>query len=248
MIMKIFIYCTLLSFLIACKGEPSAEISANEIDSYVEEKLGDDQLYDVSQSLRFSQGTESYEVVKFMQNDTVILYMETRDTDEEQVVRQTFYKNGLPIFVDELVARNRINNPFLQRKLYLDGKVIVEAYEREANLEADLEFVDYKLVEIDQADYDFDKPERALSQEGEFDLKFEEIMQVGDQRYLVLENAISNYNVALFVSEMTPFIAELEANQALHKGRSIFVTHQFILMSSIERMLFIEGRFKDEIN
>jgi len=246
--MKIFVYCLLFSGLIACKGENKLEISANEIDAYVDEKLGDDQLYDVSQSLRFSHEAETYEVVKFMQNDTVILYMETIDSDDEQVVRQLFYKDGLLIFVDELIARNRINNPFIQRKLYLDGDVIVEAYEREANLEADLEFVDYKLVEVDQDGYDFSTPDRAMNQEGEFDLKFEEIMQIGDQRYLVLENSISKYDVALFLTEMTPFIAELEANSAVHKGRSIFVTHQFILMNSIERMLFVEGKFKDESN
>lgn len=244
--MKKIAYLLLISVFFACKGDEGMEISVDEIDAYVEEKLSDSQLYDVSQSLRFSHESETYEVVKFMQEDTVVLFMETISTDDEQILRQVYYKHGKPVYVDEVIANNTNEAPFTQRKVYLNGSSVIESFKRTGTMESELEFVDYEPAKVSADEYDFEKAERAMAQKDEFEMQFEEIMRVGDQRYLILENPESKFDVALFISEPTPFLVDLEENTANYKGKPLFVTHQFILMSGVERMLFMEGYFTDE--
>lgn len=244
--MKKAVFLLFIPLFFACKGEKGMEITVDEIDAYVEQKLSDSEMYDVSQSLRFSHENESYEVVKFMQNDTVVLFMETVSNMDEQVFRQVFYLHGKPVFVDEVIAHNTEMAPFTQRKVYLDGSQVIESYERTGSMESELQFVDYEPASVAEDEYDFGKAERAMAQKGEFELLYEEIMQVGDQRYLILENPESKFDVALFIAEPTPFLVDLEANTATYKGRPLFVTHQFILMSGVERMLYMDAYFADE--
>jgi|GEM_PF-1249249 len=244
--MKKRIYLVLIPLFFACKGEEALDITVDEIDAYVEQKLSDSELYDVSQSLRFSHEAESYEVVKFMQNDTVVLFMETISTGLQQVMRQVFYMHGKPVYVDEIIAKNSDVTPFTQRKVYLNGSSVMEGYLRTGSMESELEFVDYETASISADEYDFDKAERAMAQQEEFELQYEEIMMVGEQRYLILENPASKFDVALFIAEPTPFLVDLDEHTDEYKGRTLFVTHQFILMNGVERMLFIEAYFPEE--
>ncbi len=240
------IYLLFIPLFFACKGEEAMEITVDEIDAYVEQKLSDSEMYDVSQSLRFSHESETYEVVKFMQNDTVVLFIETSATDQEQVMRQVFYMHGKPVYVDEIIAKNTDVNPFTQRKVYLDGNSVMEGYLRTGSMESELEFVDYEKASISEDEYDFDKAERAMAQQDEFELQYEEIMKVGDQRYLILENPESKFDVALFIAEPTPFLVDLEEHTNEYKGKTLFVTHQFILMSGVERMLYMDAYFTED--
>lgn len=239
-------YLLILFFLIACSGEQGIEISTTEIDAYVSDKMGESQIFDVSQSLRFSRENETYEVVRYMQNDTVVLYMETDVTKDEQIIRQTFFKEGVPVYVDEFIASNINEIPFTQRKIYLDGLNIIESYEKSAFAEMDLEGIDYEKANADISEFDFARPDSALQQKGDFEMSFEEFIIIDPQTYLILENNESKYDVALFVSEEHPVLTQLFANPDDNKGRTIFVTHQFVLMNGIERMLFIEGEFIDD--
>ena len=246
---KYLAYFLFLGLIIGCKGEASEqgmEISSNEIDLYVEEKLSDSQEYDVSQSLRFSRENETYEVVRYMQNDSVILYLETDITANEQVVRQTFFKDGLPIYVDEYVASNTAELPFTQRKTYLDGVNVLKAYERSSQNESDMEFLEYQEIELASDAFDFERPTNAMLQKGDYEMKFEEFIVIDPQRYLILENEKSKYDVALFIAEAHPLLDQLFADPEGNIGRTIFVVHQFVLMNGIERTLFVDGYFTDE--
>lgn len=242
--MKKLVYLFVLSVgLFSCKGEKALELTVEDIDVYVDEKLGPDQMYDVGQSLRFSRDEETYEVVRYVQEDTVVLYLETHTTAQEQVVRQTFFKEGLPVFVDEYISSNVAEEPFMQRKVYLDGSSIMECQERKSASEFDLEYMEFAEGDVALDAYDFDKPGNAMEQRGEFELKFEEFLNIPPQKYMILENESSKYNVALFVSdEPNALITTFELDPEAHKGETVFITHQFILMNGIERMLFVEGK------
>ncbi|NOQ71103.1 MAG: hypothetical protein GQ574_03815 [Crocinitomix sp.] len=239
--MKNGLYLIVAFLLIACGGEQGIEITPAEIDAYVADKLSESQVFDVSQSLRFSRENETYEVARYMQNDTVILYIETDVTKDEELVRQTFFKEGVPVYVDEFIASNIQENPFTQRKTYLDGANVIESYEKNSASELDLEFIDFVEANVKITEFDFAKPDSALQQKGDFEMKFEEFIIIDPQTYLILENAESDYDVALFVSEEHILLSQLFANPDEYIGRTIFVTHQFVLMNNIERMLFIDG-------
>lgn len=244
--MKNLGYFVIALLLVSCGSDQNLEISSNEIDQYVTEKTDPSQEYDVSQSLRFSRENETYEVVRYMQNDSVILYLETEVTADEQVVRQIFYKHELPIYVDEYIASNVNEKPFTQRKIYLDGEHVISAFARSSDSESELEFLEYEEADVEDEELDFKRPRNAMKQEGEFELAFEEFITI-DQTYLILENAESKYDVALFVNGPHAELDKIYADPAAHKGRPFFVTHQFVLMNGIERTLFIDGYFTDQL-
>ncbi|MFT5820441.1 MAG: hypothetical protein ACI8ZM_001683 [Crocinitomix sp.] len=243
--MKNGLYLILIFLLVACGGKQGIVITPAEIDTYVTDKLSESQVYDVSQSLRFSRENETYEVVRYMQNDTVVLYIETDVTKDEELVRQTFFKEGVPIYVDEFIASNIQEAPFTQRKIYFDGVNVIESYEKKSTIEYDLEEMEYGKANVKIEEFDFAKPDSALQQKGDFEMKFEEFIIIDPQTYLILENAQSDYDVALFVSEENALLTQLFADPDEYKGRTIFVTHQFVLMNNIERMLFIDGELTE---
>lgn len=224
------------------------EITPAEIDEYVTEKLGENQLYDVSQSLRFSKETETYEVVEYVQDDSAVLHMETHVTDDEQITRQFFYLQGVPVYIDEMVSSNVTDLPFIQRRIYLDGVNVLRAEERSSAYENELAYLEYDEVTVDIDQYDIERPKRAMLQQGEFQMSFEEFISIPPQEYLILENKESKYDVALFIAEGDDhaFLTDLRENEDAYKGRPVFITHQFIIMQNIERMLFIDGYFTDE--
>jgi hypothetical protein len=239
------------TFLMAsCGGGKTIDITPEEIDAYVAEKLDANQLYGVSQSLRYSKENETYEVVEYIQDDSVVLYVITHAMEQEQVNRQVFYKHGVPIFVDELVSSNVADLPFTQRRIYMDGANVLRSEERSSAFEDELQYLDFESVSVDLDDYDFEKPKRALLQQDEFALFFEEFIIIPPQEYLILENEESGFNVALFIADGDdhPFLMQLKDDPEKYRGRPVFVTHQFIVMSNIERMLFINGYFTDEEN
>ena len=243
--MKNCAYLIMLFLLVACGGEQGMEITTSEIDAYVADKMSESQEYDVSQSLRFSRENETYEVVRYMQNDTVILYLETDVTKDKQVNRQIFFKDGLPVYVDEYIASNTTENPFKQRKIYLDGVRVIESFEKSTDIEYDLEGMDFEKSKVAISEFDFARPDSALLQKGDFEMKFEEFIIIDPQTYLILENAESKYDVALFVSDAHDLLNQISANPANYKGKTLFVTHQFVLMNNIERMLFIDGKLTE---
>lgn len=246
--LKLICFSLVLTLLFACGGngpEETLDVSTTEIDTYVSDKLSESQEYDVTQSLRFAHDTETYEVIEYMQNDTVVLFMEIHYTDELQTVRQTFFKEGLPVYVDELLVKNVLENPFTQRKTYLNGADVIESYERYAENETDLEYMEYAEVDIDWESFDFQRPADAIHQEGEFKMQFGEFIIIDPQTYLILENESGYYDVALFVSEPHPLIDQLNGDPESYEGQTIFVNHQFVLMNGIERMLFIDGELKE---
>jgi len=244
--MKRIGFILILALFSACNSQPSLEISVEDIDIYVAEKLDESQIYDVTQSLRFSRNDETYEVVQYLQNDSVVLYLETLISNEENITRQVFFKEGFPIYVSEYISKNTEITPFSQREVYLDGASVIEARERLADNESDLEYIEYQKIALEIDVYDFSRLENAILQKGEFEMKFGEFIVINPQSYLILENTESDYEVALFITEEHPVLDELFDHPEENKGRSIFVNHQFVSMSGIERMLFIDGFFKEE--
>jgi hypothetical protein len=242
------VYLFAFLMLVGCGGKKGMKISTTEIDQYVEMKSSDDQIYDVSQSLRFAtkNSSNTYEVVRYMQNDTVILYRETEITDEKYVVRQTFYKSGVAIFIDEFTALNQLEMPFKHRKIYLDGVSVLTVKERSANTEEDLEVTDFTDGKAKFEDFKFEKPELAMTQKGPFEMRFEDFLIMPPQTFLILGNEESLYEVALFVSEPHDLLDQINLDRKAYVGRPFFVTHQFILMAEIERMHFLDGFFTDE--
>ncbi len=243
--------CAVVLFLlIGCGGTtdsaendtPTIEISEADIDAYVAVKLDASQEYSVAQSLRFSKENETYEAVQYLQGDTLVLYLETEQLTGKSISRNTFYKDGVPVYIDEYFSINTVDSePFIQRKIYMDGANVMSAFERKSFTEGELELAAYNPVEVDLEYYDFDRPKRAVNQLDEFALQFEEFLIIDPQTYLILGNEESGYEAALFVAEEHPLLTEMNTDPTAYKGKTMHVYHQFVLTNGIERMLFIDG-------
>lgn len=255
--MKLIVYLIMSLLFIACTDNSVTEetqekvekiaFTNTQIDAYVAEKLDDSQEYDVAMSLRFSNSDDTYEVIQYVQNDTIILFVETEIMSDKSISRRTFFKNGLPVYVEEYLSKNTTEEaPFIQRKIYLNGNQIVESLERQSFSEEELEMLAYQNVEISLDEFDFDRPKRAVQQTDEFALQFEEFIIIEPQTYLVLGNEESGYDAALFVAEEHPLLTEINENQEKYRGKTLHVYHQFVLTNGIERMLFVDAELMEE--
>lgn len=235
-----------IAFLAACSSGPSFDMSEEEIDEYVESVLDTAKIYDIAQGLRFSRDDESYQVTEYSQYDTVVLYNSMDETESSQTILNIYFKEELPIFIEEYIYEYPEEySKVTERRIYLTGSDILQAYERSAEYETEIDEKEYEKVDLNYADYDFDRPKRAVNQEGEFEMKYGEFLIINPESYLILENEDSKYGVALYIMEGDMLLDELFAKPNDYLGKSIFVHHEFRMMGGIERMIYRGGIVKE---
>ncbi|MBL7897213.1 MAG: hypothetical protein JNJ99_01675, partial [Crocinitomicaceae bacterium] len=105
--------------LVSCSGNgelKSLDIDEKSIDQYVEEKLDTSQTYDILTGMRFSKGENyAYSAVRFSQNDTAILYTELIEDSTGTIYRNLFYKDKLPVYVEEdIIVSDGITTTYKQ--------------------------------------------------------------------------------------------------------------------------------------
>ncbi|WP_027420915.1 hypothetical protein [Crocinitomix catalasitica] len=227
--------------IVSCTRNKSIEIDVDGIKSYVADITSPDREFAVGQSMKFSKENRSYRAIEYLLEDSIVLHYEELENGDDITRRSVYYKSGVPVFIDENIVSNVLEFGFVSRQIYTNGHDILSATERAAVNEMDLEFAPIKEANVNINDYDFDRAHRAVSQTGEFEMKFGEFLIIEPDNYLILENDKSNYNVALFFQEGDILIDSLQSNPDLYQGETIFVYHSFVMVSSIERMLYKGG-------
>jgi hypothetical protein len=247
MMAKFFFIGSLFLFLLSCNSGKKLDITTADIDQRVTEILKEDAVYDIAESMRFSKGNETYEVVEYAKGDTLALHAEIHTTETFTVNRNIFYQEGVPVYITEYFVKNTtLEDPYLERKVYLDGSSIIEATERSAEFENDLEYATFKKAPASIAEFDFERPKSAINQEGDYEMRFGEFLIIEPQTYLILENQNSGYDVALFVPEEHELLTKMYANQEEYKGKIVFTYHQFFESNGISRMAFIDAVIVEE--
>jgi hypothetical protein len=243
--MKKQIAFLLLIALVSCKSEPALDITEEEIDTYVESRLDPSLIYDISQSPRFSREDESYQVNQYELYDTIVLLTSEENTTTNFDQINIFYKDKLPVFIEHFSAEfNENSSSYSERKIYLNGREVIKAYERTAVSEFEIEEVEFAAFDVALSDYDLDKPEKAVKQEGDFEMKYGEFLIINPESYLVLENEKSGYGVALYIMDGDMLLDELFAKPNDYRGKTIFVYHEFRVMEGVERMIYKGGIVK----
>lgn len=223
----------------------SLPVDETSIDAYVAEKLDTSQTYDILNGMRFSKGEDyAYTAVRFSQNDTAILYTEEIEEPQGLTYRNIFFKEGLPIYVEEYKMIADINTAtYRQRKVYLNGAIILKAYERSTHEEEKLEEEKYKEITLTMGEFDFEKPEQAVTQQGDFEMKFGEFLTFDLISYLILENKESGYNVAIYILKGDSFLDELYANETLHQGKTVIPEFEFMQIGGMQQMVYKRAKF-----
>ncbi|MCB9225122.1 MAG: hypothetical protein R2780_01310 [Crocinitomicaceae bacterium] len=232
--------------LLSCKGKKGLDITEEEIDEYVASCLDTSKIYDILAGLRYSRNTETYQVTEYSKYDTAVLNNSQEITEYSTIMMNYFYKEGLPVYIEEFKYMYEPDNvEVIERKIYLDGYDIIKAYERRAEFETEIDGKEFEEVTLDIADYDLERPERAIHQEGEFELKFDDFLIINPESYLILENKESGYGVALFIIEGDMLLDELYSEPKNYQGKTIEVFHEFMMMNGIERMIYRGGIVKE---
>lgn len=236
-------------FLVSCSGsvkeKQSLVIDEKSIDAYVAEKMDTSQVYEILQGMRFSKGENyAYTAMRFSQQDSAILYTEEIEEESGITYRNIFFKEGLPVYVEEYKMIADINTAtYRQRKVYLNGAIILKAYERSTHVEEELEQAQYKEITLTMSEFDFEKPEMAVTQQGDFEMKFGEFLVFDLISYLVLENEESGYNVAIYILKGDAFLDLLYADEAGNQGKTVIPTFEFMEIGGMQQMVYTGAQF-----
>ena len=239
-----------LVLLAACapKGEDgkivSVEVDEKSIDQYVAEKLDTSQTYDILPGMRFSRGENyAYTAVRFSQQDTAILYTEKIEEASGITYRNIFYKEGKPIFVEEYITiADTMTAVYIERKAYLNGAIVLKAYEKKSEIEDELANLPFKEITMTMSQFDFERAEKAVTQSDEYEMRFGEFLNIDlTMSYLILENEESGFNVALLIMQPDELINYLWADQAGNKGKIIRPYHQMMQLGGMEQMVYMGG-------
>lgn len=213
-------------------------LTEKQIDSIVESILDSNQVYDIAQSLRFSNETDHYNVVEYSQNDSSKLFVESYYDNESEYTRQIYLQNGKVVFVKEFgfnVVDNLAQDYEIKAYVFNETEQLVYKKTLDENEEGNF------VKQDENIKIDIKKPKNAVLQKGDFEMKFGEFLVVPPQSYLILENKESKYNVALFIQEGDFLLDELFTNPEEYKGKTIFANHEFLTMNGVERMVYRGG-------
>lgn len=244
--MKRLLFFILPALLIAC-GEkpPELDVTEEEIDAYVAEMNSPDAIYDITFGLRYSRGLDStYEVIQYEKGDTLVLHVEELMTNKQQLERNIYYMEGLPVYIEEYEAD--YSGEFLvlyDRKIYLNGAKVIKAYERQGEDENELEAAKFKDFEATIETYDFQQAQDAIDQEGDFALKFEEMLQISSSSWVVAGNEKSGFEVALLVLKWDDRLMEMRDVPSNYKGRRMKYYHTYSSMGGIESVVYVSSEF-----
>jgi len=232
-------------FLIACtdnRKKTSLDVSEESIDKYIEEKLDTSQNFEIASGLRFSKGDETYTAEQFSQNDTVILCTEEIVTPTGVLLRNFFFKDDLPVYVEEYESiYSETSDLYRQRKIYFNGAIILKAYEKTASVEEELVKLPFKEITMTMNQFDFERPKNASMQQGDYEMKFGEFLVFDLESYLILENKESGWSVALYILKGDQLVDQLYANPDAYKGKTIHPYHEFMTIGGLDRVVYKGG-------
>lgn len=243
---KHFLILSFFFLLFSCGGAPilseSLEVDEASIDKYIEEKLDTSQTYEIVTGLRFSKGEDTYASEQFSQNDTVILCTEEIVTATGVLLRNFFYKDNLPVYIEEYETINSFSaDLYRQRKIYLNGAIILKAYEKSAGTEDELIKLPFKEITMTMNQFDFERPKDAALQQGDYEMKFGEFLVYDLQSFLVLDNKESGYSVALFILKGDELVDKLYADPEAYQGKTIHPFHDFMVIGGLDRVVYTGG-------
>lgn len=245
-------YWLLLSFgilLASCKRTHQNNSKNDKVDSVelaveliVKSIINESDSLTVIPSLKFAKGdVETYAVKMYGENQVTKRVREEHISNEFILGRDYFYNENSLIFIKEEGSIFTDDKEIYTEKLiYFNENKIYNVYEKQNYTEDDM-FEDslFQLVELDLNSFDIEKPERALNQEGEFTMYFDEFLFIEPQTYLIVENADQTMNAALYIIEGDSLLDELYANPTLYEKQKLWVYHSFLEMSGgIERMIY----------
>jgi len=204
---------------------------------------------DMIPSLRFSSGENiTYTVKQYMyQGEVKMITVEDYAND---YVRgsEFYYDNGQPVFVSDYISEfDDSSEVYTEHIIFLNNNEVYQSYvKNEFNDEPIFEDTLFEKSTIDISTLDFEKPLRALHQEGEFEMYFDEFLLIEPQSYLIVENADSSINAAIFIKYGDELLDKMFEDPKAFEKKKIWVNHYFEEMNGIERMIYNGAKLRED--
>jgi len=236
-----------LAVLFSCSDKKTLEITPEEIQDYVAACTDSTRVYDIIQGARFSRDDETYQSSAFYYNDSLVLLVIEESSQEKLVNTNIYFKEDVPVYIEEYISKFNENEGYVaEHKAYLNGADVLASEERKANDAYAIEELEFVAADLEYDEYDFLKGLRAVNQEKEFEMAFEEFLILNPESYLILENKESGYGVALFIMKGDENLDLLYLDSDTYRGRKVFFDYEFTVMNGIERMLYMGVEIKEE--
>jgi len=241
MIMKNSIFLLIITLLsvTACNFKNDSNTTVVNIDNIVSTIIDSSQIYDITQSPRFTRTDEQYDVIDYSQNDTTKLMVETFKSEKQEYSRQLYYNNTKLIYSSEMGYHltDTSETEYIINTYFLgDGSQINFIN----NSSFDTKSKNYKLTD-QSVKVELIKSINAIKQHGDFEMKFGEFLVMGPQSYLILSNNKSKYDIALYIQKGDFLLDELYTNPEKYKGKTIFINHEFIIENGVNKMAYRGG-------
>ena len=246
----------LASLCIGCNSGNNTEIVDDSLRDSIETEIADmvmaarnlDSLLLIP-SLKYSNEAGATYVVKqyIHQEDVVMINIE--DLSEDFVKgTDIYYHKGQPIFVSDYQSTfTEDTDEYTERMIFINNQNVHQAYIKHSYAEGSI-FDDtlFEKTTVDFSSLDFEKPLRALQQKGEFEMYFDQFLLLEPQTYLILENADSSLNAAIFIKSGDSLLNQLFENPKSYEKQKIWVNHYFEEMNGIERMIYNGSRLLND--
>ncbi len=192
-------------------------------------------------SLRYSIGeNESYTVQEYTDKNVGVLIKEEHYSNTFFSKRNIYLVNDQVIFIQESKSDfSEEEEVYEERNIYINQNKVYSAYSKNIFNDSFL-FEDtlFDPISVDNISFSIEKPLRALHQEGEYKMYFDEFLIIEPQSYLIVQNADSTINAALFIKQGDSLLDLLYSEQASYKGAALKVNHYFEQSNGIERMIY----------
>lgn len=260
--LQLYFQITILSFiLLGCESnskkieiEHKTVSKEQPIDDIANQINNNIDLYNKIESLRFSKETEQYEAIKYLQNDTTLLVSEIFSTPNSNYTRNFYYDKNKLVLITEVGFVLSQTDEYTQYEhniyYYSDGSSA--GFKTNFNVEEGKEIYDdmgnqiFNKLPLDLTSIVIDKNRfnQAFNQEGPFEMKFGEFLIIEPQSYLILENELSDYDVALYIIEGDSLLDDMYVNPEKYKGKTVRVKHETQTMNGVERLIYKGGELK----
>lgn len=169
---------------------------------------------------------ETYQVYLLLDDSSNILRIEERYTKGNVGSLLTnfhYFRDGERIASKEIYNEGEGESEmFYERVTYYEGQTPIASKKRGHRFE---EYLENELFQmISPIGCSFEKAQRAIAQEGEFQTNFLDVLRIGGLIYIeVGEGDPNGFSTTLLVQQVTPVIQDLISNRDKHVGKKVKV-------------------------
>lgn len=220
-------------------------LNQQQVEAYADSLDRKMQRMQKQESLTYTLGDYSFYATKYSIHNTPLLLIEHSHHGKQGTTEKRYYlKDRKPVLLVQKEKKPSEELPYVCKRGFYHGNALFLAQIKWANTPEELKNTPFTTDNSLQffADTDLQKIMDAISQQGEFDLPFEGVIEYPKAKYLVLSrDQVNAYRASILVDKQDEFIRALLINPAEFRGRKLQINWKF---NNQGEMVYISGKFR----